>query len=43
MLDNKFPGKDISIDDIKNKFPLAAKKNKNHKSKFIISDIEFGG
>ncbi len=40
---NKFPGKDISVEDIKTKFPLVAKKNKNHKSKFKISGIEFGG
>ena len=40
---NKFPGKDISIEDIKTKFPLVAKKNKVHKSKFKISGIEFGG
>lgn len=40
---NKFPGKDISIEDIKTKFPLAAKKNKKHKSKFKISGVEFGG
>ncbi len=40
---NKFPGKDISIEDIKTKFPLVAKKNKDHKSKFTISGIEFGG
>ena len=26
-MDNKFPGKDISLEDIKSKFPLAAKKN----------------
>ena len=42
-MDNKFPGKDISIDDIKTKFPLVAKKNKDHKSKFTISNVEFGG
>jgi 3-deoxy-7-phosphoheptulonate synthase len=40
---NKFPGKDISVEDIKTKFPLVAKKNKNHKSKFKISGVEFGG
>jgi len=40
---NKFPGKDISIEDIKTKFPLVAKKKKDHKSKFIVSGIEFGG
>ena len=39
---NKFPGKDISQEDIKTKFPLVAKKNKNHKSKFTISGVEFG-
>lgn len=42
-MDNKFPGKDISNDDIKSKFPLTAKKNKYHTSKFKISGIEFGG
>ena len=36
-LENKFPGKDISEEDIKTKFPLVAKKNRNHKSKFKIS------
>jgi len=35
-MDNKFPGKDISNDDLKSKFPLVAKKNKNHKSNFIL-------
>ena len=42
-MDNKFPGKDISIEDLKSKFPLTAKKNPNHKSKFNISGVEFGG
>ena len=42
-MDNKFPGKDISLEDIKSKFPLAAKKNSKHKSKFKISGVEFGG
>ncbi len=41
-LENKFPGKDISQEDIKTKFPLVAKKNKNHKSQFKISGVEFG-
>ena len=39
---NKFPGKDISLEDIKTKFPLVGKKNKNHISKFKISGVEFG-
>ena len=42
-MDNKFPGKDISLEDLKSKFPLAAKKSSNHKSKFKISGVEFGG
>ena len=41
-MDNKFPGKDISIQDLKSKFPLTAK-NKNHKSIFKIAGVEFGG
>ena len=28
IMDNKFPGKDISIDDLKSKIPLCAKKIK---------------
>ena len=40
-MDNKFPGKDISSDDLKTKFPLVAK-NSEHKSKFKICGVEFG-
>ena len=42
-MDNKFPGKDISSEDIKSKFPLCAKKNEDHKSSFEISGVKFGG
>tara|TARA_Y200000002_G_scaffold131739_1_gene108562 strand:+ start:47084 stop:47977 length:894 start_codon:yes stop_codon:yes gene_type:complete len=42
MVDNKFPGKDISEKDIKEKFPLCAKKNKNHYSVFEVEGVEFG-
>mgnify|MGYP006083258067 FL=1 len=42
-MDNKFPGKDISEEDIKSKFPLAAKKKPDHKSKFKVAGVEFGG
>ncbi len=42
-MDNKFPGKDISLEDIKSKLPLTAKKNSKHISKFKISGVEFGG
>ena len=40
---NKFPTKDISPEDLKEKFPLVAKKNSEHISKFEISGVEFGG
>ena len=30
MIQNKAPGKDVSIEDLKEKFPLAAKKNVDH-------------
>ena len=43
MIENKFPGKDITEDDLKEKFPLCAKKNKNHYSKFEVAGVEFGG
>lgn len=42
-MDNKFPGKDISISDLKSKIPLCAKKNKNHYSVVKVRNIEFGG
>ena len=41
-MDNKFPGKDISFEDLKSKFPLASKKSKNHVSKFKIAGVKFG-
>tara|TARA_B100001093_G_scaffold517637_1_gene599830 strand:+ start:185 stop:1096 length:912 start_codon:yes stop_codon:yes gene_type:complete len=42
-IENKFPGKDVSHEDMKSKFPLVAKKNDTHKSKFEIAGVEFGG
>ena len=42
-IENKFPTKDISDEDIKTKFPLVSKKNASHKSKFTIANVEFGG
>ena len=41
-MDNKFPGKDVSISDLKDKFPLVAKKYKNHYSSFKIAGVKFG-
>lgn len=42
-VENKFPGKDISPDDLLTKFPLAAKKSQDHKTRFVIAGVEFGG
>jgi 3-deoxy-7-phosphoheptulonate synthase len=42
-MNNKFPGKDVTLSDLKEKFPLAAKKNKNHQSKINICGHIFGG
>ena len=42
MIENKAPGKDVSLEDIKTKFPLAAKKDPNHFSEFDIAGIKFG-
>lgn len=42
-IENKFPGKDVSAEDLVSKFPLVAKKNPSHRSKFEISGVEFGG
>ena len=42
-IENKFPTKDISLEDLKSKFPLVAKKNSKHVSKFEIAGVEFGG
>lgn len=41
-VENKFPGKDVSEDDLKSKFPLAAKKDPNHKSVITVAGVEFG-
>jgi len=41
-IENKFPGKDVSLEDLETKFPLVAKKNDSHKSKFKVAGVEFG-
>ena len=41
-IENKFPGKDVSHEDLETKFPLVAKKNDSHKSKFKVAGVEFG-
>lgn len=42
-MENKVPGKDISIEDLKTKIPLVSKKNKNHKSIVEANNVKFGG
>ena len=42
MIQNKAPGKDVSIEDMKEKFPLTAKKDKSHISAFEIAGVSFG-
>ena len=42
-MENKFPGKDITLDDLKTKFPLVAKKNDKHVSVVDVAGVEFGG
>lgn len=41
-MDNKAPGKDITDEDMIDKFPLAAKKSPDHLSRFTIAGVEFG-
>ena len=41
-VDNKFPGKDLTDDDIAGKIPLVAKKSPDHKTRFTCAGIEFG-
>ncbi|MBI2361181.1 MAG: 3-deoxy-7-phosphoheptulonate synthase [Deltaproteobacteria bacterium] len=43
MIDNTFPGKDITLDDLATKIPLAAKKTAEHKSVFEVAGVKFGG
>ena len=41
-VDNKIPGKDITEEDLKTKFPLAAKKFKDHKTVVKVNEHEIG-
>ena len=43
MIQNRAPGKDISAEDMAEKFPLASKKNSTHFSNFDVGGIPFGG
>ncbi len=42
MIQNRAPGKDVSAEDMAEKFPLASKKNNTHFSKFDVSGVPFG-
>jgi len=42
-LDNKMAGKDLNDDDIRDKIPLVAKDHPEHKSRFSVGGVEFGG
>ena len=42
-VENAFPGKDIVPEDLRTKFPLAAKRDPAHKSRFTVAGVEFGG
>jgi 3-deoxy-7-phosphoheptulonate synthase len=42
-ISNKFPGKDISEEDLKTKIPLVAKKNPADKSVFEVAGVTFNG
>ena len=42
MVENKFPGKDVSDEDLETKFPLVAKQNQDHRSSFDICGVTFG-
>jgi len=41
-MDNKAPGKDVTDEDLRDKFPLAAKKSPDHRSSFEIAGVPFG-
>jgi 3-deoxy-7-phosphoheptulonate synthase len=42
-IENKAPGKDISDEDLRSKFPLAAAKPDGARTRFAVRGVEFGG
>ena len=42
-IENAFPGKDITPEDLRTRFPLAAKRDPSHRSRFAVAGVEFGG
>lgn len=43
MVENKFPGKDVTPEDLISKFPLVARRHAEHRSIFDVSGVQFGG
>ena len=43
QIENKAPGKDVSVEDMETKFPLAAKKMKVIKTTVTAGGVDFGG
>jgi len=42
-IENKAPGKDVSLDDIREKIPLAAKNNPSDRTVIEVAGVKFGG
>jgi 3-deoxy-7-phosphoheptulonate synthase len=43
QVENKFPGKDVTGEDLQTKIPLAAKREPDHKTIISVAGVEFGG
>lgn len=43
QVENKFPGKDVTPEDLKTKVPLVAKKSPDHRSIVRAGGVDFGG
>jgi 3-deoxy-7-phosphoheptulonate synthase len=43
IVENQAPGKDVTADDLRTKFPLAAKRDPSHKSRVTVAGVTFGG
>jgi 3-deoxy-7-phosphoheptulonate synthase len=43
QVENKFPGKDVTAEDLQTKIPLAAKMAPDHKTIISVAGVQFGG
>jgi 3-deoxy-7-phosphoheptulonate synthase len=43
QVENRFPGKDVTAEDLQTKIPLAAKRETDHKTIISVAGVEFGG